>query len=59
MNKIKQVNQKKEITVYNSIKEASKNIKSKFEDWQIQLLIVNAINTGKRAFASVWKEVKK
>lgn len=57
MNKIKQVNQKKEITIYNSIKEASKNIKSKFENWQVQLLIVNAINTGKRAFTCKWYKI--
>ena len=57
MNKIKQVNQKKEITVYHSIKEASKNIKSKFEDWPVQLLIVNAINTGKRAFTCKWYKI--
>lgn len=56
MNKIKQVKDKKEIAQFNSIKEASASIDTKMDDWKVQMLIVNSINTGKRAFGFNWKK---
>lgn len=56
MNKIKQIKDKKEIAQFNSIKEASTSIDTKMDDWKVQMLIVNSINTGKRAFGFNWKK---
>lgn len=57
MNKIKQVKDKKEIAQFNSIKDASKSIETRMENWKVQMLIANAINTGKKAFGSKWEKV--
>lgn len=57
MNKIKQVKDKKEIAQFNSIKEASASINTKMDNWKVQMLIANAINTGKRAFGCNWIKV--
>lgn len=54
MNKIKQVKDKKEIAQFNSIKEASASVDTKMDNWKVQMLIANAINTGKRAFGCNW-----
>ena len=58
MNKIKQVKDKKEITQFNSIKEASASVDTKMDNWKVQMLIANAINTGKRAFGCNWKKIE-
>lgn len=58
MNKIKQVKDKKEITQFNSIKEASASVDTKMDNWKVQLLIADAINTGKRAFGCNWKKIE-
>lgn len=57
MNKIKQVKDKKEIAQFNSIKEASASVDTKIDNWKVQMLIANAINTGKRAFGCNWVKV--
>lgn len=57
MNKIKQVKDKKEIAQFNSIKEASASVNTKMDNWKVQILIANAINTGKRAFGCNWVKV--
>ena len=57
MNKIKQVKDKKEITQFNSIKEASASVNTKMDNWKVQMLIANAMNTGKRAFGCNWVKV--
>ena len=54
MVKIKKVNKN---LIFNSIKDASKSVNTKMEDWKVQMLIVNAINTGKKAFGSKWEKV--
>ena len=54
MIKIKKVNKN---LIFNSIKDASKSVETKMEDWKVQMLIVNAINTGKKAFGSKWEKV--
>lgn len=43
--------------VFNSIKEASESIETKMDDWKVQMLIANAINTGKKAFGSKWEKI--
>ena len=45
------------IEIYPSIKEAAASINTKMEDWKVQMLIVNAINTGRNAFKCKWKKV--
>lgn len=57
MNKIKQVKDKKGIAQFNSIKEASASVDTKMDNWKVQMLIANAINTGKRAFGCNWVKV--
>lgn len=57
MNKIKQVKDKKEIAQFNSIKEASASVDTKIDNWKVQMLIANAMNTGKRAFGCNWVKV--
>lgn len=57
--KIKKILKNKEvnselITSYNSIKEASESVDTKMDNWKVQMLIANAINTGKRAFGCNW-----
>lgn len=58
MNKIKKIdNENKETKVFNTIREASASVNTKMDDWKVQMLIVNAANTGKRAFKCNWKKV--
>lgn len=45
------------VTSYNSIKDASLSIDTKMDNWKVQMLIANAINTGKKAFGSRWEKV--
>lgn len=45
------------IEIYDDIKNASKSIESNLDDWKVQMLIADAINTGKRAFKYKWKKV--
>lgn len=56
MSKIKRLG-KEEVSIYNSIKEASNSIDTKLDNWKVQLLITNAISTRKRAFGYNWKKV--
>lgn len=56
MKKIKKINEKNEVTIYNSIQDASKSIETKLEDWKVQLFIVDAINKNKRAFKCKWEQ---
>lgn len=59
MEKIKSINiETKEIKEYNSIQEASKDIKSKMLDWKVQLNIAYALITGKKAYKCKWERVK-
>ena len=46
------------VTFYNSIKDASLSIDTKMDNWKVQMLIANAINTGKRAFGCNWKKIE-
>ena len=55
--KIKKIG-KEEIEIYNTIKEASQTILTKMDNWKVQLLIADAINTGKRAFGCNWKKIE-
>lgn len=54
---IKRVDENKNINMYKSIKEASKDINTTFDTWKTQLLIAGAIINKKRAFKSKWYEV--
>lgn len=54
--KIKRIG-KEDIEVFNTIKEASNSIDSNMDNWKIQMLIADAMNTGKRAFGFNWKKV--
>lgn len=57
MNKIKKIdNENKETKVFNTIREASASVNTKMDDWKVQMLIANAINTGKRAFKCKWRK---
>lgn len=57
MKKIKRINENKEVNIYNTIKEASASIDTNMDDWKVQMLIVNAINTKGRAFKCKWVNV--
>lgn len=46
------------ISYFKTIKEASASIDTKIDDWKVQMFIVNAINTNKRAFKSKWSIVE-
>lgn len=54
---IKRIDENKNINMYKSIKEASKDINTTFDAWKTQLLIAGAIINKKRAFKSKWYEV--
>lgn len=43
---------------YNSIMDAAAAIDTKFEPWKVALTIAWAITHNKRAYKSIWKEVK-
>lgn len=47
------------ITTFNTIKEAAASVTTKMDNWKVQLLIADAINTGKRAFGCNWKKIEK
>lgn len=41
------------------LKEAAQSIKTKLEDWKVQLFIADAINNNKTAFKYRWVKVNK
>lgn len=57
MKKIKRTDENKQEVIYNTIKEASASIDTNMDDWKVQMLIVNAINTKGRAFKCRWVNV--
>ena len=58
MNKIEKFdNENKETKTFNTMKEASASVSTKMDDWKVQMLIANAVNTGKNAFKCKWKKV--
>lgn len=57
MKKIKRTDENKKEIIYNTIKEASASIDTNMDDWKVQMLIVNAINTRGRAFKCRWANV--
>lgn len=58
MNKIEKFdNENKETKTFNTIREASASVSTKMDDWKVQMLIANAVNTGKNAFKCKWKKV--
>jgi hypothetical protein len=57
MKKIKRTDENKKEVIYNTIKEASASIDTNMDDWKVQMLIVNAINTKGRAFKCRWVNV--
>lgn len=54
---IKKIDEQGVIEIFNDIKSASKSIESGLDDWKVQMLIADAINTNKRAFKCKWKKV--
>lgn len=57
MKKVKRTDENKKEIIYNTIKEASASIDTNMDDWKVQMLIVNAINTRGRAFKCRWTNV--
>ena len=57
--RIKSVNtETKEVNYFNTMDKASKSIKSRMDNWKIQMFIAYAmINKGK-AFKCTWEKVK-
>ena len=57
--RIKSVNtETKKVNYFNTMDEASKSIKSRMDNWKIQMFIAYAmINKGK-AFKCTWEKVK-
>lgn len=50
----------KEKEYFKDIKAAAASINTPFDFWKVELLIANAINTGKKAFKCGWRvEVEK
>jgi hypothetical protein len=59
MKKIRSINKEtKEVKEYNSILEASRDIKTRMPEWKVQLNIVYALITGTRAYKCNWEDVK-
>ena len=58
MNKIKKVREnRKNIKIYRSIKEAAKEIETTLDLWKVELIIAQAILTKRYAFKNKWYEV--
>lgn len=57
MKKVKRTDENKKEIIYNTIKEASASIDTNMDDWKVQMLIVNAINTRGRAFKCRWASI--
>lgn len=45
------------VDTYATVKEAAASVETKMDKWKVELLIVDAINTGKRAFGLNWKKI--
>ncbi|MGN1312214.1 MAG: hypothetical protein ACI4U4_04325 [Bacilli bacterium] len=45
------------IEFYSTIKEAANSIETNLDNWKVQILIADAINTGKKAFKCKWKKI--
>lgn len=59
MKKIRSINKEtKEVKEYNSILEASRDIKTRMPEWKVQLNIAYALITGTRAYKCNWEDVK-
>ena len=46
-----------EVELYNTIREASQSVDTKMPEWKVQMLIANAIISGKRVFGCRWQKV--
>lgn len=46
------------IEIYRDIKEAAAAVDTNMENWKVQLLIIDAINKGKKAFKCKWSTVE-
>ena len=57
MKKIKRIDENKNVEIFNTIKEASTSIDTNMDNWKVQMLIANAINTKGRAFKYRWANV--
>lgn len=57
--KVRRIEEDGTISEYATLMEAAKEVgsKSKIEDWKIAIYILNAINTGKRAYKSSWEKI--
>lgn len=45
------------IYTFNNLKEAADSVETKMDNWKVQLLIAEAINSGKRAFGFNWRKI--
>jgi len=48
----------KEVQFFNTMDEASKSIKSRMDNWKIQMFIAYAIINHGKAFKCTWEKVK-
>ena len=56
--RIKKIDEEGNVSTYRDLQEACKTIKSKLDDWKIQLFIANAMNKGIRAFKCKWERIE-
>lgn len=45
------------IYTFNNLKEAADSVETKMDNWKVQLLIAEAMNSGKRAFGFNWRKI--
>lgn len=55
--KIKRIFEDGKVKTYSTIEAASKDVDTRYENWKVQLMIVNAINTRTRAFKCTWEKI--
>ena len=55
---IKRVDENKNVTNYENIKEAALAVDTNFDLWKVEMLLQSAVRTGKPAFKSKWSEVE-
>lgn len=55
---IRSIDENGNVKTFNSLKEASQTIRTRLDDWKVQLFIMDAINKNKRAFKCKWELIK-
>lgn len=57
MQKIKRINEKNKVDIYDTVVDAAKSVDTRMDLWKVQLLIMDAIIHKKRAFKYKWEKV--